>query len=540
MDAWKRAWEEAARRVRAARTQAPEGWDVYNLVVTVTPGKVFSETEAWTPAKFNQLGQPTFTITGTLATNEIANGAVTDVKATPGAWFFAGGVRSAGAAAANKYTLNWGANTAPASLVDGLEVAWKVDVVNTLGAGTVSLDVGVGGEVVVKKHTAQDLQAGDLPANAIVAARYSAAAGNWQVLTTLPIRDLEALPMGSSDGGQTYVVTPSPAMANLQTLANRLFVLKPSVDCKDQATVNFSGLLQMGIWKNGNARVGPGDIVANQLILIAVDNTKAHLVSPPAASALTTLGIAGATAKDLVIKPNGTNRVDVTASEVILVNAANNAKTLGFLAGGTLTIDPSTNGALGLDTGAAAAGWYYVWLIYDGNAVTALCSLSSSGPTLPAGYVWQALLGAFHIDSIGPIVVAPFYQSGQRVTVKEKVILTAVAATAAGVFQALTTGGGSQQEALQLVVPPIAKYVRGNFGSTGAAGAASFIAIAYWDGTQALGTQYMCGAAGPGTNFSGFSAAAPFELPWTGGNQLYWTAGDLVARNRITVTGYLL
>ena len=52
----------------------------------------------------------------------------------------------------------------------------------------------------------------------------------------------------------------------------------------------------------------------------------------------------------------------------------------------SLTIDPATNGANGLDTGSLAADtWYYVFVIQGTSGVAGLMSTSTT-PTLPSGY----------------------------------------------------------------------------------------------------------------------------------------------------------
>lgn len=49
----------------------------------------------------------------------------------------------------------------------------------------------------------------------------------------------------------------------------------------------------------------------------------------------------------------------------------------------TVTIDATTTGANGLDTGALAVStWYYFYLIYNGTTVSGLLSTSSSAPTM--------------------------------------------------------------------------------------------------------------------------------------------------------------
>jgi hypothetical protein len=71
------------------------------------------------------------------------------------------------------------------------------------------------------------------------------------------------------------------------------------------------------------------------------------------------------------------------------------------------TIDCTTTGANGLDTGALAAStWYYMFAIgkRDGSAQAALASTSASTPTLPSGYAYKRRIGAFKTDASSHIL----------------------------------------------------------------------------------------------------------------------------------------
>jgi hypothetical protein len=58
-------------------------------------------------------------------------------------------------------------------------------------------------------------------------------------------------------------------------------------------------------------------------------------------------------------------------------------------------IDITASGASGLDTGAEGNKWYYIWIIAKADGtINGLLSASSSSPTLPAGYIFTALVSA--------------------------------------------------------------------------------------------------------------------------------------------------
>lgn len=63
---------------------------------------------------------------------------------------------------------------------------------------------------------------------------------------------------------------------------------------------------------------------------------------------------------------------------------------------GSLTVDITSSGANGLDTGSEAANtWYYVWAIKNlsSGIVAGLLSTSSSSPTMPSGYTKKRRIG---------------------------------------------------------------------------------------------------------------------------------------------------
>lgn len=144
------------------------------LTVTVTPGgTVASSGEQVTPAKLNQIAAPTFTITGTIQTSDIAAGAVTAAKATPGAYFYI-----AATFAANAYTATF--SPAAGSLVDGLELYFKAGGANT-AAATLNAN-GLGAKSIRKRYNLA-LVPNDIRNGQIVGVRYDSANDWFQMIT---------------------------------------------------------------------------------------------------------------------------------------------------------------------------------------------------------------------------------------------------------------------------------------------------------------------------------------------------------------------
>lgn len=79
------------------------------------------------------------------------------------------------------------------------------------------------------------------------------------------------------------------------------------------------------------------------------------------------------------------------------------------------TLDITTSGANGLDTGVEAVStWYYVYVIKnnDGITIRGLLSTSPTNPTLPSGYEQKRLVGAIYNNSLGDI--HKFYAYGNN------------------------------------------------------------------------------------------------------------------------------
>lgn len=124
-------------------------------------------------------------------------------------------------------------------------------------------------------------------------------------------------------------------------------------------------------------------------------------------------GISGASS-NLKASATGTNAtVTVTADSICLKNSSNEQVVLN-----AVSVAPSlaASGANGLDTGASVAStWYYLWVIWNGTTVAGLLSLSSTSPTMPAGYTHKARVGSTRSDGTGNKYPLRFVQYGRRV-----------------------------------------------------------------------------------------------------------------------------
>lgn len=108
--------------------------------------------------------------------------------------------------------------------------------------------------------------------------------------------------------------------------------------------------------------------------------------------------------------------VTITADSVCVKNTSNFQVVLN-----NVNVSPSlaASGANGLDTGVSAASTlYYIWVIWDGTTTAGLFSLSSTSPTMPAGYTHKALVGAQFADATVNKYPLSFKQDGNLVRYK--------------------------------------------------------------------------------------------------------------------------
>ncbi len=90
-------------------------------------------------------------------------------------------------------------------------------------------------------------------------------------------------------------------------------------------------------------------------------------------------------------------KIGVSVDSAILVAASGAGMPISATSG---TIDATTTGANGLDTGAlASSSWYYAYLISNGTTTSGLVSLSSTAPLLPSGYTYYMRLCSFPTDA---------------------------------------------------------------------------------------------------------------------------------------------
>lgn len=108
------------------------------------------------------------------------------------------------------------------------------------------------------------------------------------------------------------------------------------------------------------------------------------------------------------VTPN--TKFDITADFIALANSSNALVVFSNMA---VTVDLTTTGAGGMDTGSRPTNSiFWIWGISNGTAISAIASLSSTAPTLPSGYVYKIRLGAARTDASQNLF--RFLQAGNR------------------------------------------------------------------------------------------------------------------------------
>jgi len=233
-----------------------------------------------------------------------------------------------------------------------------------------------------------------------------------QLSVTLPNRK------GTAGGTVDAITTTSTPAPSGWTEGLRYLVRMAGANTSTTPTFAPDGLTAKTIVKGSNQALVASDIPGANFEADFVYNAtlgKVVLMNPayPVASSVGNISVRDKV-RNLIVKVNATNptyQVDVTADEVLLQTTAGvpfRATTV------SVTADITVSGANGLDTGAEGAdAWYYVWVIYNGSTVSALLSASSTAPTLPSGYTYQALVGAVRNNASSNFIA--FYQEDTHV-----------------------------------------------------------------------------------------------------------------------------
>jgi len=226
---------------------------------------------------------------------------------------------------------------------------------------------------------------------------------------------------------------------------------------------------------------------------------------------------------NLLIKNNTTHptyQLDVTADYAAAVDSSGNLTLLTSVSG---TVDISASGANGLDTGAKAVStWYYIFVIAKTDGTKALLlSLSSTAPTMPAGYTYKLLLGSIRNNAGNNFVNINQLDDAVVMDLDIAVVSAGTDATYTAVD-------------IATAVPPIAKRVSGSAVSTSAAGAGTLLYL--FSTITGQGQMRICGlTAQPGLSQQTYGT---YSVPLAIAQTLYYAVDGAGASGYIYVSGW--
>ena len=160
---------------------------------------------------------------------------------------------------------------------------------------------------------------------------------------------------------------------------------------------------------------------------------------------------------NITVKPNASNpnyQIDIEWDSLYIEGILRTS--------GDFTLDITTSGLLGLDTGSEAVStWYYLWAIAKADGtVSAILSTSSTSPTMPIGYTLKRLVSAVRNNSSGNFV--SFEQKNENVTYTSNQTLYSTTST--------TLDSGTNRD-ISAILPSVSTkftgYMRGYANKTG-------------------------------------------------------------------------
>lgn len=210
------------------------------------------------------------------------------------------------------------------------------------------------------------------------------------------------------------VLTPSPAITAYS--AGQRFRVKFNRASTGTDTINISGVGPKNLKQYDASGAKVAAVFAiDQLSDVEYDGTDAVLLDPLPVANSNLVGVRGCFS-GLKASTTGTSAVvTVSADELMVESSSNTYQTLRAVA---VTPSFGNAGVNGLDVGAAnsqtASTWYAVWVIWNGTTKAGLLSLSTTAPTLPAGYTHAALVSMVLTDATANKYPLSIIQSGRK------------------------------------------------------------------------------------------------------------------------------
>lgn len=324
---------------------------------------------------------------------------------------------------------------------------------------------------------------------------------------------------------------------------------KLHTSCGNAPTLNVTGsggvaLGAKAIRRPADLAVVANDYLINQIVDFVYNSSGNSSAgawvaqSPPAIFSPAVV----ADSRTLVVKNNAATpdtKVDVTADAIVLTTTTNQP----YLATSVnVTIDTgAANGANALDSGSLTAStWYYVYVIFNPttNTVAGLMSTSSTNPTMPSGCTFKALVSCVRSSSLTAFI--KFWQTQRRVHIAPQVFITSFLGPGIGTWTT-ASGASSPTNAIDTLIPPIAKTAIGVMGSSTSSANGPHIGVSGGASPDFYGLQMMAAApSAAASQLLSFFGASPFEVPLVTTQDFYWSGTGAAAINRIMISGYTI
>lgn len=258
-----------------------------------------------------------------------------------------------------------------------------------------------------------------------------------------------------------------------------------------------------------------------------------------------------------------TTKLDVSATEIVMLQSGGTPRRVTSF---SQTLDTSLYSAGSTANGRdfatpTAYTWYYVWAISDGTNDRTLFSSSATSPTLPSGYTYSTLLGAWQTTSSSTTLVYGVQYDreaamnigpqGNDSSVTTAMVPYILAGAQFSIAQINSVAGQWTAINMTRCIPPnICSAVHGTIGSVETS-AANYI---YGIATAAVTTETITGTSFDGTTFGvqlisagtkasrsyGFAAAANFSCPVRVSQQIYAAVDVTTTKHSMRISGYTL
>lgn len=213
----------------------------------------------------------------------------------------------------------------------------------------------------------------------------------------------------AATGTNTIALTPSPlnAQPTIGVYANnQRFSFVAANTSSGTVTVQVNSLAALPLYTVAGTQATTDTITSGTYYVIVYQSTLNsgaggfQISSPTASSAVTP--VAGGSATGLYVTNNAAvpnTSIDITARSAVAVTSSGLPI---YLSAPSVTIDLTTTGANGMDTGARpASAFVYCYLISNGSTTAGLATATSpttGGPTMPGGYTYALYVGALLLN----------------------------------------------------------------------------------------------------------------------------------------------